>query len=142
MIFWNDKFRLSTFAHTASLPTRRPGFPAPGGPGGLSDHRQLQRDHRQRIPVHLKTKNARPLWKNHSGRASFITHLKKDTRKKHAKGIQTVKNKRIKKGCRRDYWRCKNCSYELFSFPAVLQTPCGGLSVWLCRAFRNLRHAS
>lgn len=47
------------------------GFPAPGGPGGLSDYCQLQRDHRQGIPVHLKTQNARPLWKSHSGRASL-----------------------------------------------------------------------
>ena len=42
------------------------GFPAPGGPGSLSDHCQLQRDHRQRVPVHLKTQNARPLWLFHS----------------------------------------------------------------------------
>ena len=42
------------------------GFPAPGGPGGLSDHCQLKRDHRQRVPVHLKTQNARPLWLFHS----------------------------------------------------------------------------
>ena len=48
-----------------------PGFPAPGGPGGLSDYCQLQRDHRQGIPVHLKTQNARPLWLFHSGRASL-----------------------------------------------------------------------
>lgn len=47
------------------------GFPAPGGPGGLSDYCQLQRDHRQGIPVHLKTQNARPLWLFHSGRASL-----------------------------------------------------------------------
>ena len=31
-----------------------------------SDHCQLQQDHRQRIPVHLKTQNARPPWLFHS----------------------------------------------------------------------------
>ena len=50
------------------------GLPAPGGPGGLSDHRQLQRDHRQGIPVHLKTQNARPLWLFHSW-AGIIIYL-------------------------------------------------------------------
>lgn len=33
-----------------------------------SDHCQLQQDHRQRIPVHLKTQNARPPWVSTGGR--------------------------------------------------------------------------
>ena len=33
-----------------------------------SDHCQLQQDHRQGIPVHLKTQNARPPWVSTGGR--------------------------------------------------------------------------
>ncbi len=37
-----------------------------------SDHCQLQQDHRQGIPVHLKTQNARPPWVSTGGRHHYI----------------------------------------------------------------------